>query len=108
MSKPRGVILLIIWLSPWTLAKASGLSEEQITKRLSEVPPGVAIPAADAASAVPAAAAPADNAMMTFAGRGLDIDQQRSATASTMFSTREAAACWNTWGRNSPRPCVLT
>ena len=47
-----------------------GLSEEEITKRLSEVPPDVATPAADAAPAAPAAAAPADNAMITLAGGG--------------------------------------
>src|SRR5215471_2856406 len=65
-----------------------GLSEEEIAKRSSEVPPGVATPGADAAPAAPAAAAPADNAMMILAGRSLDIDQQRSATASSAPSRK--------------------
>ena len=83
-----------------------GLSEEEITSRLSEVPPGVATPAADAAPAAPAAAAPADEAVMTLAGR-VDIDQQGSATASNI--SLEAAACLQHVGTelpNSVRPQI--
>src|SRR5215471_20973589 len=66
-------------------------SEEEIAERLSEAPPSVVAPAADAAPGAPAAADPADKALMGLTGRALDMDQQRSAAASTM--SLKATAC---------------